>query len=42
MRIADGRTALTTFPGGNTTSIERNCPSLIGRSSGEVRHLNAT
>ena len=42
MRIAAGLSALTTRPGGSTISSARNWPSLIGRSSGEVRHLNAT
>ena len=42
MRIAAGFTALTTRPGGSTMSSARNWPSLIGRSSAEVRHLNAT
>ena len=42
MRIAAGLSALTTRPGGSTISSARNWPSLIGRSSAEVRHLNAT
>ena len=42
MRIAAGLTALTTRPGGRMMSSARNWPSLIGMSSAEVRHLNAT
>src|SRR6516225_12137727 len=42
MRIAAGLSALTTRPGGSTISSARNWPSLMGRSSAEVRHLNAT
>jgi len=42
MRMAAGLSALTTRPGGNMMSSARNWPSLMGRSSAEVRHLNAT
>ena len=42
MRTGAGFVALTTRPGGRMIFSGRNEPSLIGSSSGVVRHLNAT
>ena len=41
-RIGEGLTAETTRPIGRMIFNGRKLPSLIGFSSGEVRHLNAT
>ena len=41
-RTAAGFVAETTRPGGSTMFSGANDPWLIGRSSGEVRHLKAT
>ena len=42
LRTAAGFIADTTRPGGSMIFSGANEPSLIGSSSGEVRHLNAT
>ena len=42
IRIAAGRVALMTRPGGSTICSGRNEPWLIGMSSGLVMHLKAT